>query len=160
MTILYKFMGKLMFTSFPSYWTLTFRKSFSHIILLSCVCNKKQWISIRCFKRNIVEIFSKMLIFVFFSLLIQRTLCDVILMVQERKIPAHRVVLASASHFFNLMFTSKSFENWLILNFHDDILLYLCLSICFILWKWSIWGISEVFSFCVLLPFVSVHASL
>uniref|UniRef100_U3IXC7 Kelch like family member 7 n=1 Tax=Anas platyrhynchos platyrhynchos TaxID=8840 RepID=U3IXC7_ANAPP len=45
----------------------------------------------------------------------QRTLCDVILMVQERKIPAHRVVLASASHFFNLMFTtnmleSKSFE--------------------------------------------------
>ncbi|KAJ7396269.1 hypothetical protein BTVI_146770 [Pitangus sulphuratus] len=45
----------------------------------------------------------------------QKTLCDVILMVQERKIPAHRVVLASASHFFNLMFTtnmieSKSFE--------------------------------------------------
>ncbi|MEJ1279525.1 kelch-like 7 [Cricetulus griseus] len=45
----------------------------------------------------------------------QRTLCDVILMVQERKIPAHRVVLAAASHFFNLMFTtnmleSKSFE--------------------------------------------------
>ncbi|KAL6065461.1 hypothetical protein STEG23_011574, partial [Scotinomys teguina] len=44
-----------------------------------------------------------------------RTLCDVILMVQERKIPAHRVVLAAASHFFNLMFTtnmleSKSFE--------------------------------------------------
>nr|XP_042130491.1 kelch-like protein 7 [Peromyscus maniculatus bairdii] len=35
----------------------------------------------------------------------QRTLCDVILMVQERKIPAHRVVLAAASHFFNLMFT-------------------------------------------------------
>ena len=36
-------------------------------------------------------------------------------MVQERKIPAHRVVLAAASHFFNLMFTtnmleSKSFE--------------------------------------------------
>lgn len=28
-------------------------------------------------------------------------------MVQERKIPAHRVVLAAASHFFNLMFTSK-----------------------------------------------------
>lgn len=55
--------------------------------------------------------FSKMLIFVFFSPLIQKTLCDVILMVQERKIPAHRVVLASASHFFNLMFTSKSFEN-------------------------------------------------
>uniref|UniRef100_A0AC11EJU9 Kelch like family member 7 n=1 Tax=Ovis aries TaxID=9940 RepID=A0AC11EJU9_SHEEP len=45
----------------------------------------------------------------------QKTLCDVILMVQERKIPAHRVVLAAASHFFNLMFTtnmleSKSFE--------------------------------------------------
>ncbi|TKC53904.1 hypothetical protein EI555_010028, partial [Monodon monoceros] len=44
-----------------------------------------------------------------------KTLCDVILMVQERKIPAHRVVLAAASHFFNLMFTtnmleSKSFE--------------------------------------------------
>lgn len=38
-----------------------------------------------------------------------------ILTVQERKIPAHRVVLAAASHFFNLMFTtnmleSKSFE--------------------------------------------------
>ena len=30
-----------------------------------------------------------------------------ILKVQERKIPAHRVVLAAASHFFNLMFTSK-----------------------------------------------------
>ncbi|KAK9396327.1 Kelch like family member 7 [Crotalus adamanteus] len=45
----------------------------------------------------------------------QKTLCDVILIVQERRIPAHRVVLASASHFFNLMFTtnmieSKSFE--------------------------------------------------
>uniref|UniRef100_A0A4X1T6Q3 BTB domain-containing protein n=1 Tax=Sus scrofa TaxID=9823 RepID=A0A4X1T6Q3_PIG len=45
----------------------------------------------------------------------QKTLCDVILKVQERKIPAHRVVLAAASHFFNLMFTtnmleSKSFE--------------------------------------------------
>lgn len=45
----------------------------------------------------------------------QKTLCDVVLMVQERKIPAHRVVLAAASHFFNLMFTtnmleSKSFE--------------------------------------------------
>ncbi|KAJ6666596.1 hypothetical protein lerEdw1_020319 [Lerista edwardsae] len=38
----------------------------------------------------------------------QKTLCDVILMVQERKIPAHRVVLASASHFFNLMFTNNS----------------------------------------------------
>lgn len=37
----------------------------------------------------------------------QRTLCDVILMVQERRIPAHRVVLASASHFFNLMFTIR-----------------------------------------------------
>ena len=37
----------------------------------------------------------------------KKTLCDVILMVQERKIPAHRVVLAAASHFFNLMFTSK-----------------------------------------------------
>ena len=31
-------------------------------------------------------------------------------MVQERKIPAHRVVLAAASHFFNLMFTSKYFK--------------------------------------------------
>uniref|UniRef100_A0A8C8TV26 Kelch-like 7 n=1 Tax=Peromyscus maniculatus bairdii TaxID=230844 RepID=A0A8C8TV26_PERMB len=40
----------------------------------------------------------------------QRTLCDVILMVQERKIPAHRVVLAAASHFFNLMFTSGYFQ--------------------------------------------------
>ncbi|XP_018423533.1 PREDICTED: kelch-like protein 7, partial [Nanorana parkeri] len=37
----------------------------------------------------------------------QKTLCDVILMVQDRKIPAHRVVLAAASHFFNLMFTTN-----------------------------------------------------
>nr|XP_005997173.1 PREDICTED: kelch-like protein 7 [Latimeria chalumnae] len=45
----------------------------------------------------------------------QKTLCDVILLVSDRRIPAHRVVLAAASHFFNLMFTtnmieSKSFE--------------------------------------------------
>lgn len=97
--------------------------------------------------------------FCLFFPLIQKTLCDVILMVQERKIPAHRVVLASASHFFNLMFTSKSFANWLMLNLHDDILLNLSVNL-FILWKWFIWGtsISEDVSFCVL-PFTSVHPS-
>eukprot|EP00069_Balaena_mysticetus_P006401 bmy_18540T0 len=45
----------------------------------------------------------------------KKTLCDVILMVQERKIAVHCVVLAAASYFLNLMFTtnmleSKSFE--------------------------------------------------
>lgn len=45
----------------------------------------------------------------------QKTHYDAILMVQERKIPAHRVVFAAARHFFNLKFTtnmleSKSFE--------------------------------------------------
>lgn len=60
----------------------------------------------------------------------QKTLCDVILMVQDRKIPAHRVVLASASHFFNLMFTSKCFQNLLITSFCDDILLDLWLTSC------------------------------
>lgn len=32
----------------------------------------------------------------------RKTLCDVILKVQERKIPAHSIALAAASHFFNL----------------------------------------------------------
>ncbi|XP_057554188.1 kelch-like protein 7 [Hippopotamus amphibius kiboko] len=41
----------------------------------------------------------------------QKTLCHGILMVQERKIPAHRVVLAAASHFFNLMFTTNMLES-------------------------------------------------
>lgn len=40
-------------------------------------------------------------------------------MVQERKIPAHRVVLASASHFFNLMFTSTSSIIELLLKSHN-----------------------------------------
>uniref|UniRef100_A0A3B3QKP3 Kelch-like family member 7 n=1 Tax=Paramormyrops kingsleyae TaxID=1676925 RepID=A0A3B3QKP3_9TELE len=41
----------------------------------------------------------------------QRTLCDVILVVQGKHIPVHRVVLAAASHFFNLMFTTNMLES-------------------------------------------------
>uniref|UniRef100_A0A8C4SIK2 Kelch-like family member 7 n=1 Tax=Erpetoichthys calabaricus TaxID=27687 RepID=A0A8C4SIK2_ERPCA len=41
----------------------------------------------------------------------QKTLCDVILVVSERMIPAHRIVLAAASQFFNLMFTSNMLES-------------------------------------------------
>ncbi|MGH0155496.1 UNVERIFIED_CONTAM: hypothetical protein FKN15_029350 [Acipenser sinensis] len=37
----------------------------------------------------------------------QKALCDVILVVSARKIPAHRVVLAAASQVFNLMFKLK-----------------------------------------------------
>ena len=45
----------------------------------------------------------------------QKIQCDAILMVQERKIPARRVVFAAAKLFLNLKFTtnmleSKSFE--------------------------------------------------
>ncbi|XP_062384862.1 kelch-like protein 7 [Sardina pilchardus] len=41
----------------------------------------------------------------------QGTLCDVILVVQGKHIMAHRVVLAAASHFFNLMFTTNMMES-------------------------------------------------
>uniref|UniRef100_A0A4W3JMH7 Kelch-like family member 7 n=1 Tax=Callorhinchus milii TaxID=7868 RepID=A0A4W3JMH7_CALMI len=41
----------------------------------------------------------------------QKTLCDVILVVSDRNIPAHRVVLAAASHFFSLMFTTNMLES-------------------------------------------------
>ncbi|KAL2080636.1 hypothetical protein ACEWY4_024429 [Coilia grayii] len=40
----------------------------------------------------------------------QGTLCDVVLVVQGKHIMAHRVVLAAASHFFNLMFTTNMME--------------------------------------------------
>ncbi|XP_060752881.1 kelch-like protein 7 [Tachysurus vachellii] len=40
----------------------------------------------------------------------QGILCDVILVVQGKHILAHRVVLAAASHFFNLMFTTNMME--------------------------------------------------
>ncbi|KAB0343770.1 hypothetical protein FD754_020696, partial [Muntiacus muntjak] len=40
-----------------------------------------------------------------------KTQCDAILMVQERKIPAHCVVFAAAIHFFNLKFTTNKLES-------------------------------------------------
>ncbi|XP_056438380.1 kelch-like protein 7 [Gadus chalcogrammus] len=41
----------------------------------------------------------------------QGTLCDVILVVQGKHFHAHRVVLAAASHYFNLMFTTSMLES-------------------------------------------------
>ncbi|XP_041040096.1 kelch-like protein 7 isoform X2 [Carcharodon carcharias] len=41
----------------------------------------------------------------------QKILCDVLLVVSDRKVPAHRVVLAAASHFFSLMFTTNMLES-------------------------------------------------
>ncbi|KAJ8267273.1 hypothetical protein COCON_G00124450 [Conger conger] len=41
----------------------------------------------------------------------QSTLCDVSLVVQGRHIPAHRVVLSAASHYFYLMFTTNMLES-------------------------------------------------
>ncbi|XP_055013025.1 kelch-like protein 7 isoform X2 [Boleophthalmus pectinirostris] len=40
----------------------------------------------------------------------QETLCDVTLVVQGKSFAAHRAVLAAASHFFRLMFTTKMME--------------------------------------------------
>ncbi|XP_061765467.1 kelch-like protein 7 [Nerophis ophidion] len=39
------------------------------------------------------------------------TLCDVCLVVQSQQFPAHRIVLAAASKFFRLMFTTNMLES-------------------------------------------------
>ena len=45
------------------------------------------------------------------SLRIRNKLCDVVLNVQEKEIPAHRVVLAAVSPYFSVMFTSQLLES-------------------------------------------------